>query len=81
MNNIEEAKTQVADMTVELEKMTKVVATKQAECEKLLIKIVSQKREADEKKNKVSFFWISGIRFFFLFEVRNGEKENRKRRK
>ena len=46
---------QVAEMSVELEKMTKTVTQRKADCERLLVKIVSQQRDADEKRKQVSF--------------------------
>ncbi|ETO04869.1 hypothetical protein RFI_32529 [Reticulomyxa filosa] len=49
---IEEAKKHIAEMTADLEKMKDVVFTKQTQCEKLLVQIIQQQREADEKKIK-----------------------------
>lgn len=52
LHKIDEAKVQVSEMTVDLEKMKNIVAKKQVQCEKLLVQIIQQQREADEKKTK-----------------------------
>eukprot|EP01083_Nonionella_stella_P177342 623003_1 len=52
LSKIDEAKKQVSEMTVDLESMKVIVSKKQNECEKLLVQIISQKRDADEKKIK-----------------------------
>ena len=52
LNKIDEAKEQVREMSIGLEKVKKTVSKKQIECEKLLVKIIAQQREADEKKQK-----------------------------
>merc|ERR1712129_680633 len=49
---IDGAKKQVSEMSVNLEQMKAVVNKKQIECEKLLVLIIQQKRDADEKRIK-----------------------------
>lgn len=50
---LDEARTQVSEMTVTLEQKKKVVAIKKNESEKMLIEIVQQQRMADEQKKLV----------------------------
>ncbi|XXQ31513.1 AAA+ ATPase domain-containing protein [Plasmodiophora brassicae] len=53
LSKLDESKTQVAEMTVELEEKRKIVAAKKMDCEKLLVEIVSQQRSADEQRKQV----------------------------
>ena len=48
LQKIDSCKKQVSEMSVDLEKMKLIVGKKQIECEKLLVQIIQQKREADE---------------------------------
>jgi len=50
---LEESRAQVEVMSVELEKKKVVVAQSQKDCENLLVEIVSERRDADEKKKQV----------------------------
>ena len=60
-------------MSVDLEKMTKTVTEKKQDCEKLLIEIISQQREADAKKNQVIF---SIFTFKILYYICNKRSNN-----
>jgi dynein heavy chain len=53
LSKLDEARQQVADMSVSLEVKKRVVAQKKAESEKMLIEIVQQQRIAEEQKKSV----------------------------
>jgi dynein heavy chain len=53
LSKLDEARVQVAEMSVSLEHKKKIVAQKKAESEKMLIEIVQQQRNADEQKKTV----------------------------
>lgn len=55
LSKLDESRSQVAEMTVELEEKRKVVALKKNDCEKLLVEIVSQQRAAEEQRKQVFF--------------------------
>merc|ERR1711988_1585816 len=50
LSKLEESREQVEVMSVELEKKKVVVAQAVKDCENLLVEIVSERRDADEKK-------------------------------
>ena len=53
LSKLDESRTQVAEMTIELEEKRKIVAVKKNDCEKLLVEIVSQQRAAEEQRKQV----------------------------